>query len=200
MLIVVTGFGPFRGYEVNPSWEVVRELPAVWDDEEHQVVVEEIPVEYDFVLREVPDRWSSLRPDFIIHVGVSHLAERLTLERQANNTGYNSPDVKTLSPPGNCCVPSCQQAKLSSCLDMQDLSLQVSKQCQDLGVETEVSDDAGNYLCDFVFFKSLHATSGKSLFVHVPPIEKPYTVPQMTAGLKAVVKNVIKQLQFQASK
>ena len=82
MLIVVTGFGPFRGYEVNPSWEVVRALAAAWDVEEHHVVVEEIPVEYDFVLKEVPHRWSDQKPDFIIHVGVSHLAERLTLESQ----------------------------------------------------------------------------------------------------------------------
>ena len=79
MLIVVTGFGVFRGYDVNPSWEAVKALPAAWDDEQHEVVVEEIPVQYDFVLKEVPERWSSRQPDFIIHVGVSHLAEKLTL-------------------------------------------------------------------------------------------------------------------------
>ena len=197
MLIVVTGFGVFRGYDVNPSWEAVKALPAVWDDDQHQVVVEEIPVQYDFVLKEVPDRWASRKPDFIIHVGVSHLAEKLTLEVQANNTGYLSPDVTGSCPPGNVCVSSdsCQAAKLSCCLDLVDLSRAVTEECLEVGLEATTSEDAGRYLCDFVYYKSLHATQGKSLFVHVPLIDKPYSLPQMTEGLKAVTKNVIKQLQ-----
>ena len=196
MLIVVTGFGLFRGYDVNPSWEAVKALPAAWDDDKHEVVVEEIPVQYDFVLKEVPDRWSSLQPDFIIHVGVSHLAEKLTLERQANNTGYDKPDVTGLCPPGNCCVPSIScQAKLSSCLDLMELSQKVTEECREVGLETVLSEDAGQYLCDFVYYKSLHATQGRSLFVHVPLVDKPYSLPQMTEGLKAVTKNVIQQLQ-----
>jgi len=199
MLIVVTGFGPFRGHDVNPSWEAVKALPAAWDDDQHRLVVEEIPVDYDFVLKEVPDKWSRHSPDFILHVGVSHLAEKLTLESQANNTGYDKPDVRAACPPANCCVPSCQQSKLSSCLDLTELTAEVTDQCSDLGLEAEVSEDAGNYLCDFVYFKSLHATGGRSLFVHVPMIDKPYTVAQMTAGLKAVTKNIIKQLQCQAT-
>jgi len=199
MLIVVTGFGPFRGHDVNPSWAAVRRLPDVWDDVDHQVVVEEIPVEYDFVLREVPNRWSHHKPDFIIHVGVSHLASKLTLESEANNTGYNSPDVKALCPPDNCCVPSCQLSKLSTCLDLQDLSGKVTAQCSHIGLEAEVSQDAGNYLCDFVYFKSLHATSGRSLFIHVPKEDKPYSIQQMTEGLKSAIKNIIKQLQSRPS-
>lgn len=200
MLIVVTGFGVFRGHEeVNPSWEAVKALPAVWDDEQHELVVEEIPVEYDFVLKEVPGRWLRHSPDFILHVGVSHLAEKLTLESQANNTGYDKPDVTSSFPPSNCCVPGCDQVKLSTCLDLQELTHQVSLQAREQGLEAEVSEDAGKYLCDFVYFKSLHATGGKSLFVHVPMIGKPYTVDQMTVGLKLVIKNIIKQLQCRAS-
>ena len=197
MLIVVTGFGLFRGYDVNPSWEAVKALPAAWDDEQHEVVVEEIPVQYDFVLQEVPHRWSSRQPDFIIHVGVSHLAEKLTLERQANNTGYNNPDVTGVCPPGNCCVSSAsgEQAKLASCLDLEELSEKVTEQCKEVGLEAVVSEDAGRYLCDFVYYKTLHATQGKSLFVHVPLVDKPYSLPQMTEGLKAVTKNVIEQLR-----
>merc|ERR1712079_257532 len=53
-------------------------LPAAWDDDQHRLVVEEIPVDYDFVLKEVPDKWSRHSPDFILHVGVSHLAEKLS--------------------------------------------------------------------------------------------------------------------------
>ena len=198
MLIVVTGFGPFRGHDVNPSWEAVKALPAAWDDDQHRLVVEEIPVDYDFVLKEVPDKWSRHSPDFILHVGVSHLAEKLTLEKQANNSGYMKPDVKDSYPPGNCCVASCQDVKKSSCLDVEVLMADVNQDCarENLKVEACVSEDAGNYLCDFVYFKSLHSLNGNSLFVHVPEVgeNKPYTIKQMTEGLAVIVKNVIKQV------
>ena len=198
MLIVVTGFGPFRGHDVNPSWEAVKALPAAWDDDQHRLVVEEIPVDYDFVLKEVPDKWSRHSPDFILHVGVSHLAEKLTLEKQANNSGYMKPDVKDSYPPGNCCVASCQDVKKSSCLDVEVLMADVNQDCarENLKVEACVSEDAGNYLCDFVYFKSLHSLNGNSLFVHVPEVgeNKPYTIKQMTEGLAVIVRNVIKQV------
>ena len=77
MQIVVTGFGPFRSYRVNPSWEAVAGLPACWAGEQcdaASLTVEQIPVEYSWVEREVPGRWGS--PDFVVHVGVSHLADR----------------------------------------------------------------------------------------------------------------------------
>ena len=61
-------------------------------------------------------------------------------------------------------------------------------------IETAVSSDAGNYICDFVYFKSLHATGRRSLFVHVPELGKGLTVQQMTEGLRIIVTNVIKQM------
>jgi len=198
MKIVVTGFGVFRNYDVNPSWEAVSGLPEVWNDPKHEIRCEQIPVEYDFVLNQVPDKWKEMDPDFILHVGVSHLAEKLTLEKQANNSGYMKPDVKDSYPPGNCCVASCQDVKKSSCLDVEVLMADVNQDCarENLKVEACVSEDAGNYLCDFVYFKSLHSLNGNSLFVHVPEVgeNKPYTIKQMTEGLAVIVKNVIKQV------
>ena len=196
MVIIVTGFGCFRDYLVNPSWEAVKGLKELWDNKDHELVCEEIPVEYDFVLNQVPDKWKSEDPEFVIHVGVSCLADKMTLEKQANNFGYNKPDVKKMFPPENCCVGDCDSERRSSCLDVDDLSNKVNEDCHRLnnGVEACVSEDAGKYLCDFVYFKSLHSLNGRSLFVHVPEIDKPYSVKQMSEGLKLIVENVIKQL------
>ena len=62
-------------------------------------------------------------------------------------------------------------------------------------IETAVSEDAGNYICDFVYFKSLHSTGRRSLFVHVPELGKGLTVQQMIEGLRIIVTNIIKQVE-----
>ena len=44
-----------------------------------------------------------------------------------------------------------------------------------------ISCDAGHYLCDFVFYKSLHSSQGKSLFIHVPTLNKPFSKEELAA-------------------
>lgn len=60
-LIVVTGFGPFRGHEqVNPSWEAVKLLPDTLECEGKQYPVRKIPitVSYDEVDKSLEDVWA----------------------------------------------------------------------------------------------------------------------------------------------
>ncbi len=91
--IIVTGFGPFQGHQVNASWESVKLLPEKWSDDKYNLVIEEIPVKYDFVQKQVPEKWADLKPAFYIHVGVSHIAQMVTLETLAHNKCYDRPDV-----------------------------------------------------------------------------------------------------------
>merc|ERR1712130_2007 len=53
LAIVVTGYGPFGKHKVNASWEAVKRLKDLWNEEqgnkEVTLITEEIPVSYDFV-------------------------------------------------------------------------------------------------------------------------------------------------------
>ena len=66
------------------------------------LITEEIPVCYDFVQEQVPKKWRSENDhsDVIamLHVGVSSIANRVTLEEQANNEGYNRSDINGKCP------------------------------------------------------------------------------------------------------
>jgi len=192
---VVTGFGPFRDHTTNASWEAVRQLPSFWEDSNHELLVEEIPVQYSFVSEQVPDKWAAMKPILFVHVGVSSRDKQVTLEQVAHNSGYCGLDVQQCCPSDHLCVPEGPE-ELKTCLDLAKVESKVNAQSleTELGVEVCLSKDAGRYLCDFVYYKSLHGSGGRSLFIHVPPVGEPYTAPQLTRGILMVLQAALEQL------
>ena len=55
-------------------------------------------------------------------------------------------------------------------------------------------EDAGRYLCDFIYYKSLHLCQCPVLFVHVPPLDKPYSAEQLGQGLKDLLEVLVSKL------
>lgn len=191
MAIVVTGFGPFGNFKTNASWEGVRGLPEIWEDKDHPVIVEEIPVQYQFVQEHVPTKWLAEEPLFVVHVGVHGGANKVILEKQAHNDGYTRGDIDQTCPPDSICV-SCGPVLLKSVFDLDKVATEVNK--NNVGVSVGLSEDPGRYLCDFVYYKSLHGMSGKSLFIHVPDLGKPYSAKQLTQAIAAIIKNILEQV------
>lgn len=60
-VVLVTGFGPFGEHNVNASWEAVKLLPE-YKIENVQIVVEEIPVVYKYVEKNIPLLWKKYNP------------------------------------------------------------------------------------------------------------------------------------------
>lgn len=67
-------------------------------------MIQEIPVCYDFVQQQVPHSLECIQgcqtkaPLAIVHVGVSGIAKKITIETEAKNCGYNRPDVNQKCP------------------------------------------------------------------------------------------------------
>lgn len=57
--MINTGFGPFRNYETNPSWEAVKLLQV----EEVDLIKEQLEVAYDEVDEKIPQLWKQHNPD-----------------------------------------------------------------------------------------------------------------------------------------
>merc|ERR1712076_206864 len=82
--IVVTGYGQFGDHKINASWEAVKKFKDMWIENQLntkvELVTEEIPVCYDFVQEQVPNRWSTENDSStliaMLHVGVSSIAKR----------------------------------------------------------------------------------------------------------------------------
>lgn len=61
--IVVTAFGAFGGFNVNPSETVIRKLEDMGlGRDDIQTVFEVIPVNYDIVSQRIPELWNKHTP------------------------------------------------------------------------------------------------------------------------------------------
>lgn len=192
--VLVTGFGPFQGHEeVNPSWEAVKELKKLGVAHNVNLVTVEVPVEYQHVQKHIPLLWKEYRPVLVVHVGVSSIAKEVTIETCAHNDGYKNLDVA-----GKCAPSQCYKTNGKECINT---GLNVSKLCADVNESSCLamavpSSDAGRYLCDFIYYASLNEDRSKVIFVHVPPLDEPYTAAELGHSLKMVVISMMKQLNL----
>ena len=186
--IVVTGFGPFKGHPINASWENVKLLPKYWKNSNVKLIIDEIPVCYEFIQKQITAKWQDSNPTFFVHVGVSHLATAVTLETLAHNKIYDKPDIENKCPHRQCCVTEDCPDELFTMLDLEKIVKDLK------GDQVTISTDPGRYLCDFVYYKSLHCSKGRSLFIHVPVLNKPFSEHELAQILSDVLQCICEQI------
>lgn len=191
MTILVTGFGPFDGHDINASWEAVKALQALGSPHNSKLVAKEIPVVYDHVSQCIPDMWKSHAPKIVVHVGVSGYADEITIETCAHNSGYNRLDVT------GCTARSlCYKDGGTECLST---GLNVQRICEDVNESgclamATLSSNAGRYLCEYIYYASLCEDRSRVIFVHVPPLDSPYTAKELGHALQVIIISMMKQL------
>ncbi|XP_019465518.1 pyroglutamyl-peptidase 1, partial [Meleagris gallopavo] len=193
----LSGFGPFGEHAVNASWIAVQELEKLGLRDGVDLHVYEVPVEYQTVQRLIPALWKKHSPQLVVHVGVSGMATTVTLEKCGHNVGYKGLDNCRFCPGSQCCVeggPEC----IDSIIDMDVVCRRVS--ALGLDVTVTISKDAGRYLCDFTYYTSLYQSCGRSAFVHVPPLGKPYSAEQLGRALQAIIEEMLDVLEHSEDK
>jgi len=138
--VVVTGFGPFRDFHCNPSWEVVQHLKKAGIREDVNLVTKQIPVDYDVVQAEIRNLWQDYNPELVVHCGASGIAKELTLEQLAHNVGYESADINGKLPPNNCCKCDGPEV-IRAGIEMRKVCAAVNNSA--CCVKAVVSEDAG---------------------------------------------------------
>ncbi|XP_064525219.1 pyroglutamyl-peptidase 1-like protein [Pseudopipra pipra] len=163
--VVVTGFGPFRQYLVNSSWEAVKELSKRGLGENIDLQVMQLPVVYQKAKEQVIKIWTTLQPLLTVHVGLASSTTVIILEQCGKNKGYQDRDACGFHPEGACCVLDGPE-KIESTINMKTLWKNVSVE----GIDIIFSRDAGRYICDYTYYTSLYYGNGRAAFIHVPPL------------------------------
>ncbi len=169
--VLLTGFAPFDGAATNESWEAAREAVPALVARGVETEAVELPVEFGTASALLADAVRALRPSLVIAVGLAAGRSAITPERVAINIrDARIPDNAGASPVDEPVVPGAPVGRFSTL----PVKAMVAALAAD-GVPAAVSQTAGTYVCNDVFYALQHllatepALAGtRGGFVHVP--------------------------------
>ena len=165
--LLITGFDPFGGAAVNPSWLAVRGLPDRVG--EWELCKLEIPTVYGVAAQTVLKKAAELAPHAIICVGQAGGRAAVTPER----IGVNIRDARISDNAGNQpkgeFVAEDGPAAYFATVPVAEIAAAI----ETAGIPAIVSNSAGAFVCNDVLYSLLHHYAGTAVkvgFIHVPYI------------------------------
>ncbi len=163
--LLITGFEPFGGEEINPSWEAVLRL----DDEigGYELTKLCLPVVFGEAAEKVKRAAEELLCDVIICVGQAGGRSAVTPELVGINLRHgNIPDNSGNQPQDEEIITGGDKAYFST-LPVRKMAEAVNS----AGIPSQVSYSAGAYVCNDVLYSLLahfENTKTRVAFIHIP--------------------------------
>jgi pyroglutamyl-peptidase len=165
--ILLTGFDPFGGESINPSWEAVR----TFDGRRmggHRIVARQLPTEFAGSLRALKTAVRELAPTVLLGVGQAGGRTRLSIERVAINVQDARIADNAGAQPVDEPVAADGPAAYFSTLPIKAMLAALHAK----GLPAEISQTAGTYVCNHIAYAMLHLASKKrgvrAGFIHIP--------------------------------
>ncbi|MFC9354374.1 pyroglutamyl-peptidase I [Arthrobacter sp. NPDC057013] len=188
-MILLTGFEPFGGQPINPSWAAALSARDLLRAEGQVVEAVELPCIFGVAGNVLRNALDELEPELVVCVGQAGGRGRVSLERVAINCDDAPiPDNAGNQPVDRPVVPGGPAAYFTS-LPVKAALLAV----EEAGIPAEVSQTAGTYVCNHTFYALMHELASRSAvrggFVHVPfapdQVERGSGAPSLTVHLMA---------------
>jgi pyroglutamyl-peptidase len=164
--VLLTGFEPFNKATVNPAWEAVRALEG-WCGEGFQVEVRQLPCVFDAANQALAAMVDELQPDIVIAVGQAGGRAEISVERVAINVDDAAILDNAGQQPVDRPIHAGGPAAYFSTLPIKAMVAAMREK----GLIAGVSQTAGTFVCNHVFYGLMHHTAGKPVkagFIHVP--------------------------------
>lgn len=167
MCIVVTGFEPFGGERINPSWEAVCRLPDRVGG--RRLVRCQLPVAYQACAAPLMEALRREKPDAVLCIGQAGGRTGITPEWVALNRMHaKMPDNAGMAATHQPICPDGENAYFST--------LPIAEMIERLHAEdipASASYHAGTYVCNALFYQLMHYLKESKLaipagFIHVP--------------------------------
>ena len=193
--VLVTGFEPFGGEDINPSWEICRDLPEAIGATRIHVL--QVPCEFRAAIEVVAGEIERLEPSVVLSLGQAGGRAAMCVERVAINVddariGDNAGNAPVDEP-----VASGGPAAYFATVPVKAMVAAM----REAEVPAIVSNTAGTFVCNHLMYGVLHflAASGRPAragFVHVPwldaqalarPGEPSMALATMVRGTEAAI-------------
>lgn len=190
--LLITGFDPFGGERINPSWEAVKLLPETIG--EYTLTKLQIPTVFGQAAEKVLTAAKELKPDVILSVGQAGGRKAVTPEviginlREAgipDNMGNRPVNTPVIAGGPDACFATVPVREMV-------------KSITSAGLPAALSFSAGAFVCNDVLYTLLHHYRGTDTrvgFIHVPflPEQAKENVPsmalsQIVSGLTAAIE------------
>jgi pyroglutamyl-peptidase len=169
-VVLITGFEPFGKDAVNPSWMAAQALHGRRVGS-HRLIGAQLPTVFDHSLEVLRDLLQRHQPDLVICTGQAGGRGALSLERVAINVNdariADNADAQPVDTPVVAGGPAAYFTSLPIKAMLADLLA--------AGINAEVSQTAGTFVCNHVFYGLMHELStrpelrhARGGLVHVP--------------------------------
>ncbi|MES2414779.1 MAG: pyroglutamyl-peptidase I [Pseudomonadota bacterium] len=195
--VLLTGFDAFGGAALNPSWLAVQPM----DGQQlagHAVVAAQVPTTFAGSVTELKKLIRQHKPALVICVGQAGGRSALSLERVAINVADASIPDNAGEQPVDVAVRHKGPSAYFSTLPIKAML----KSMHAAGIRAEVSQTAGTFVCNQVFY-SLMDTLAKQRshskvrggFIHVPYLPEQGTpnmaLEEIVRGLRVAVETAL---------
>jgi pyroglutamyl-peptidase len=165
-VVLLTGFAPFGGEIVNPSWQAARMLHGR-KIAGHRIVSRQLPVEFGASLKELRAAIRETTPSLVLCVGQAGGRASMSLERVAINVDDARIPDNAGARPIDVEVVAGGPAAYFTGLPIKAMLAAL----REAGIPAEVSQTAGTYVCNHVFYGLMHTLRNRKVrggFVHIP--------------------------------
>ena len=163
--LLITGFDPFGGETINPSWEAVSRLPDVIG--EYRLTKLQIPTVFGRAAEAVLAAAGQDRPDVILCVGQAGGRDAVTPERIAINIASAAKsDNAGNQPREEAILPGGPDGSFST-VPVRSMADAITG----AGLPGRVSNTAGTFVCNDTLYRLLQHYAGSETrvgFLHVP--------------------------------
>ncbi len=192
--VLVTGFDPFGGAAINPSWQAVQALHGR-RIAGHRVVAAQLPTVFDLSLHALHVLLTQHRPVLALCTGQAGGRAAISLERVAINVNDARIADNALAQPVDTPVVAAGPAAYFSTLPIKAMLAALERE----GIRSEVSQTAGTFVCNHVFYGLMHTLATRPEWggvrgglVHVPwlPEQGQPSMPldDIVRGLKVAIR------------
>ncbi len=174
--LLISGFEPFGGEQINPSWDAVSRLPNEING--YSLTKIKIPVVFKVAAARVIAEAEKISPHVILCIGQAGGRSAVTPELVGINLRHGPmPDNSGYQPSDEAIVPGGANAYFSP-LPVRKMAAAILER----GIPSAVSYSAGAYVCNDVLYTLLSHFAGTDVrvgFIHVPYCKEQGKEPSM---------------------
>jgi len=188
--ILLTGFEPFNNETTNPAWEVVKLFEGKKILQTHIVHIAQLPCEFGAANTMLADLLTRISAEIVVCVGQAGGRVDISVERVAINIDdARIPDNAGAQPIDQSIIEGAPAAYFST-LPIKA----IVKNLRDNGIPASVSQTAGTYVCNHVFYGLMHYANTHAHILRAGFVHIPY-LPEQAAAHPGAASMALEQME-----